>query len=332
MKFLKFIPVLALTVFVSASVSQVTVAQEKKVQPAPAAPSSPEFYRGIYLTQPSGKNMDKLKSFVALSKKSNINVFVIDAQPAPNSVTSIPKENIQYLLANGIYPIARVVCFSDGLKQYPVPESTLQNKISIAKSAAEIGFKEIQFDYIRFEDYGITKKVSLKDKFDFIEGFLARAKRELKPYNVKIAADIFGRIPLNSNDAIGQRIEGLDKVLDVICPMAYPSHYTWSQKMMADPYYTVHLTASKAKARAKQAEIVSYIQAFKIRVNKSNLSYDEYVLQQIKAVHDSNTKGYILWNAAQEYTVPFKVAEEFYKSNSAKQSKADTKKKSTTAM
>jgi hypothetical protein len=331
MKFLTFISFVSLTVFFSTFISHDIAAQEKKIQSAQPVATSPEFYRGIYLTQPSGKNLDKLKTFVALSKKANINVFVIDAQPAPNSVTSIPKENIQYLLANGIYPIARIVCFSDGLKQYPVPESTLQNKINIAKSACEIGFKEIQFDYIRFEDYGITKKVPLKEKFDFIEGFLARAKRELKPYGVKIAADIFGRIPLNSNDPIGQRLEGLDKVIDVICPMAYPSHYTWSQKMMADPYYTVNLTATKAKDRAKQADIVTYIQAFKIRVNKSSLSYDDYVLQQIKAVHDSKIKGYILWNAAQEYTIPFKVAEEFYKPNS-KQSKADTKKKNTVTM
>jgi hypothetical protein len=317
-------------VFISAAVFHAISAQEKKSPQQPAASTAPEFYRGIYLTQPSGKNPEKLKSFVALAKKSNINVFVIDAQPAPGNVTSIPKENIQYLLANGIYPIARVVCFPDGLKSYPVSEETLQNKIKIAKSACEIGFKEIQFDYIRFEDYGITRKVPLKEKFDFIEGFLGRAKRELKPYGVKVAADIFGRIPLNSNDPIGQRVDGLDKVIDVICPMAYPSHYTWSQKMMADPYYTVNLTATRAKERAKQAQIVTYIQAFKIRVNKSPLSYDEYVRQQIKAVHDSNIKGYILWNAAQEYTVPFKVAEEFYKSG-VKQSKADTSKKKNSA-
>ncbi|MGL4370081.1 MAG: putative glycoside hydrolase, partial [Spirochaetota bacterium] len=104
---------------------------------------------------------------------------------------------------------------------------------------------------------------------------------------------------------------------------------TWSKKMMSDPYYTVFLTSSKANERTKHAEIVSYIQAFKIRVNKSDLSYDDYVLQQIKAVHDSNIKGYILWNAAQEYTVPFKVAEDYYKKNPIQPGTAAVKAKKT---
>ena len=139
---------------------------------------------------------------------------------------------------------------------------------------------------------------------------------------MKIAADVFGRIPLNSGDSIGQRMEGLDKVIDVICPMAYPSHYTWSEKLMSDPYYTVFLTSSKAKERVKQAEIVSYIQAFKMKVSKSGLSYDDYVLKQIQAVHDAKIKGYILWNAAQNYAIPFQVAENFYKNGVPKQSSA----------
>jgi len=275
--------------------------------------AQPEFYRGIYLTQPSGKNLDTLKKLVEGAKKSNFNVMVIDVQPAPNGKTSIPKENVDYLIANGIYPIARVVCFDGGLKSFPIEESVLQNKIAIAKSACEIGFPEIQFDYIRFNDDGFLTKIPTQKKAEFIEGFLSRAKNELKPYNVKIAADVFGRIPLNSNDSIGQRMEGLDNIVDVICPMAYPSHYTWSEKMMKDPYYTVYTTSVKGRDRVKKAQIVSYIQAFKIKVGKSGLTYDEYVLQQIKACHDAKIKGYILWNARQDYIVPFKVAENYYK-------------------
>ena len=301
-----------------------------KVQSAPVY-QYPEFYKGIYLTSPSGKNIEKLKSFIILAKKAGINTMVIDVQPSPTGSCVIPKENVDLMLANGIHPIARVVCFDDGLKTFPVPESVLQNKIHYAKTSAEAGFKEIQFDYIRFNDFGILAKIPLQKKYEFIEGFLARAKAELKPYNVKVAADVFGRIPLNSGDSIGQRIEGLDRVIDVICPMAYPSHYTWSEKMMSDPYYTVFTTAVKARERSKQADIVTYIQAFKIKVSKSGLTYDEYVRQQIKAVHDAKIRGYILWNAAQEYTVPFKVAEDFYKTP-VQQTKSDTKKVSGVAL
>jgi hypothetical protein len=284
----------------------------------------PEFYRGIYLTNPSGKKIEKLQGSISAAKRSDINVFVIDVQPAPQSRCSIPRENVTMIINNGIHPVARIVCFSDGLKMFPIPESVLRDRINIAKSACEAGFREIQFDYIRFNDYGTLKKVPLQTRYDFIEGFLSRAREELKPYNVRVAADIFGRIPLNNGDAIGQRIEGLDKVIDVICPMAYPSHYTWSEKMMRDPYYTVYITSLRARERAKKADIVSYIQAFKIRVGKSGLSYDEYIKQQIRAVHDSKIRGYILWNAAQDYEIPLKVAENFYKN--LQQSRAAIKK------
>lgn len=338
MKKISFLSITAVTILISVFAgihmlkggdAQNPANTKQSVQPAVPSYSRPDFYRGIYLTNPSGKHIEKLQSFVNMARKSNINVFVIDAQPAPQGRCSIPKENIDLLLKNGIHPIARVVCFDDGLKMFPIPENILENRISIAKSACELGFKEVQFDYIRFNDYGICGKVSVQRKCEFIEGFLARAKAELKQYNVKIAADIFGRIPLNSGDPIGQRMEGLDKVIDVICPMAYPSHYTWSEKMMRDPYYTVFLTSSRARERAKQADIVSYIQAFKIRVAKSGLSYDEYVRQQIKAVHDAKIRGYILWNAAQEYSIPSKVMEDFYKNKGVTQSKASSSGKTT---
>ena len=289
---------------------------------APAVYKAPDFYRGMYLTNPSGKKPETLKKFIEGAKRANLNVMVIDTQPAPSGKTAIPKENVQMVLDAGIHPVARVVCFDQGLKRFPIEEEVLANRIAIAKSAAELGFKEIQFDYIRFNDDGFCAKIPVQTKYEFIENFLARAKKELAPYHVKVAADVFGRIPLNSGDPIGQRMSGLDKVVDVICPMAYPSHYTWSEKMMSDPYYTVHLTSVRAKERVKQAEIVSYIQAFKMKVKKSGLEYDEYVRQQIKAVHDAQIKGYIFWNAAQEYTVPFRVSEEYYKKNGTTQAKA----------
>lgn len=314
----------SLTAFLSfklvASDESAPIKQEEPKPVQKEVVSAPAFYKGIYLTNPSGKQIDRLKKLIVSMKKSQLNTVVIDVQPAKNWKSSIPAENVKYILDNGIYPIARVVCFQDGLRAYPVPETLLAEKIAIAKSAAESGFKEIQFDYIRFNDGRVNGPITLTGRFDFIEGFLARAKKELQPYNVRVAADVFGRIPLNSGDAIGQRMEGLDKVTDVICPMAYPSHYTWSNKMMADPYYTVFLTSSRARERTKQAEIVSYIQAFKMKVGRSGLSYNEYVLQQVKAVHDSKIRGYIFWNAAQDYEIPFIVTANYYSRLSASSS------------
>ena len=272
----------------------------------------PDFYRGIYLTVDSARNMEKLSRLVKMAKDARINAMVLDIHTSRYDTCQVSRENVEYCIKNGIHPIARIVVFPDGLKRYPVPEPELQARIALAEKACENGFREFQFDYIRFNDHGILRALTLQQKYDFIEGFLARARSQLKKYDAKIAADVFGRIPLNSKDSIGQRMEGLDKVVDIICPMAYPSHYTWSQKLMADPYHTVFLTSKRAKERVKSAEIVTYIQAFKMKLGVSGMTYDKYIEEQIRAVHDAGIKGYLMWNARQDYVVPLQVVKNYY--------------------
>jgi len=274
----------------------------------------PEFYRGIYLTVNSANNMNKLKEFAARAKESNINSFVLDVQSAKYAKCIVPAENVQFCKDNGIHPIARIVIFPDGLRDWPVSEEYIKDKIDIAESACLNGFTEIQFDYIRFNDSNANKSLTKTQRYEFIEKFILRSREHLKKYNIRIAVDIFGRIPLNSDDIIGQKMESLDKVADIICPMAYPSHYTWSKKLQKDPYFTVLQTSKKAKERVKKAQIVTWIQAFKMKLY--DIPYDKYIDDQIKATHDAGISGYILWNARQDYDVPFKVVKNFYAKNS----------------
>lgn len=291
--------------------------KQSRVQNVPSEYRYPGFYKGIYLTVSSGRDTATLKKFITLAKQSHVNAFVIDVQRGASPHCAITKENVDLCLQNGIHPIARVVVFTDGLSHYPVSQTLLDNRLSVAREACVNGFREIQFDYIRFTDYSVRGRVPLPERYRFIEGFLQNAREHLKKYNVKTAADIFGRIPLNSSDAIGQRMEGLDKVVDIICPMAYPSHYTWSRKLQSDPYHTVFITSKKANDRTKKAEIVTWIQAFKIRVSMSGLSYDKYVSAQVKAVHDAGIRGFILWNARQDYVVPLKALRDYYSGRGA---------------
>lgn len=278
-----------------------------------AAYKYPEFYRGMYLTVNSANNMTKLKEFTERAKTANLNTFVLDVQSSKLAQCIVPAENVQYCIKNGIHPVARIVIFPDGLKKWPVSEDYIKEKLEIAESACVNGFREIQFDYIRFNDSNANKGVKIAQRYEFIENFILRAKEHLKKYNVRIEADIFGRIPLNDDDIIGQKMESLDKVVDIICPMAYPSHYTWSKKLMKDPYFTVLQTSKKAKARAKKAQIVTWIQAFRMKLY--DIPYDKYIHDQIKAVYDADIKGYYLWNARQDYDVPLQVVKNFYAKN-----------------
>lgn len=272
----------------------------------------PDFYKGFYLTSASGKNFDKLSGFISRAKSAGLNTVVIDVQTSSAKKAITPDKNVEYCLENGFHPIARVVMFPDGLKEYPISSEFLEERLTVAEAACKAGFKEIQLDYIRFNDHGILKHLTIKEKYQIIKSIVEKFNNRLKKYKVRIAVDVFGRIPLNIDDPIGQKMEVFDEVVDVICPMAYPSHYTWSKKMMADPYYTVHLTSVKAKKRVKKSIIVPWIQSFQMKVKQSGLSYETYVEQQIKAVHDAEVNGFIFWNASQEYDIPFTASGNFY--------------------
>ncbi len=271
----------------------------------------PEFYKGFYLTSASGKNFEKLSGFINRARSAGLNTVVIDVQTSAMNRAVTPQKNVDFCIENGFHPIARVVMFPDGLKEYPVSAEFLEERLSLAEAACKAGFKEVQLDYIRFNDHGILKHLSIKEKYQIMKSIIAKFNDRLKKYNVRIAVDVFGRIPLNIDDPIGQKMEIFDEVADVICPMAYPSHYTWSKKMMSDPYYTVHLTSVKAKKRVKKSIIVPWIQSFQMKVKKSGLTYEEYVLQQIKAVNDAEVAGFIFWNASQEYDIPFSASRNF---------------------
>ncbi len=273
--------------------------------------AGPDFYRGLYLVYWSAKDPVRFEKFLKLAKDAHVNAFVIDVQPSKNGECNIPTEHIAKMIENGIHPIARIVCFDQGLKTFPVSQTKIDFLHTLAVNSAKAGFKEIQFDYIRFEDSSALKHLTLEEKYTFIRKFLNGARERLKGYDVKIAADIFGRIPLNDRDLIGQKMEVLDEVTDVICPMAYPSHYTWSPKFYNDPYYAVHITSKRARERTKNAQIVSWIQAFEMKIPK-NMSYAKYLSEQISACHDAEIAGYLFWNARQVYDEPARIMKDFY--------------------
>ena len=292
----------------------------------------PVFYKGIYLNVYSARTISRLAGFMEKARNTQVNTIVMDVQRGKSNTCAISPEIVSYCIKNGFHPVARVVVFPEGLSNYPVSEEYINNKLNIAETACENGFREIQFDYIRFSDMRVSKRLTLDEKYAFISGFLQKARNRLAKYNAIIAADIFGRIPLNHDDAIGQKMEVFDKVVDIICPMAYPSHYTWSNKLMADPYHTVYITSKSARERTKNAKIVTYIQAFQMKISKSNLTYAKYIEEQLKAVHDSGIKGYILWNASQNYDVPFKVMGDYYKNSQEAALNAESKKQKTSPL
>lgn len=269
---------------------------------------SPEFSRGIYISQ---RTLKKTKEFHELKRKSKehgVNLFVIDAQPSPPS-----KQILEGLIAEGFYPVARVVNFDGGL---PTEKPSNQRITSIHKSiraACESGFPEIQLDYIRYAD-NLQLKLNYETRYKNISGIIKDIRNEtLKCENLPyIGADIFGRIPFNQNDSIGQKVEVFAQVVDVLYPMLYPSHFYGMPARIKDPYQTVYDgTLLTIKRSLKTTRVIPYIQGFNMSVGKSGLTLSDYIKAQVKASYDSGGHGFVVWNAWNDYESTFQALKDY---------------------
>jgi len=245
------------------------------------------------------------------------------------------------LKARGIYTIARIVVFKDNVLAHarpgwaiidartgrpwsdneklawvdPFREEVWEYVIAVAAEAARKGFDEIQFDYIRFPTDGKVgaaryAKPNIKEnRLEAVSSFLARARRELAPTGVFLAADVFGYTAFNENDTdIGQRIEELAPHLDYLSPMVYPSGYHRGipgyRNPVAHPYEIVFESVRLIRKRAAHATVAvrPWIQDFRdYAFDRRPFGVKEVRAQQ-KAAEDAGATGWMLWNPRNDYT------------------------------
>jgi hypothetical protein len=246
------------------------------------------------------------------------------------------KAAVAALKEKNLYLIARIVVFKDNFLATAKPELAVRTKgggifrdrerlrwteplkrevwdynIAIAKIAAELGFDEIQFDYVRFPDnrhVAFSKPVNRDIRTETITGFLEAAQKALAPYNVLVGADIFGYVCWNLDDTgIGQQIAPLVNAVDVVCPMLYPSGFTWGipkyRNPVKNPYEIVYLSLKKAQERtgASPLKFRPWIQAFRDYAFRLGDFKEDRMRIQIKAAEDFGASGYMFWNAGNIY-------------------------------
>ncbi|WP_255298610.1 putative glycoside hydrolase [Brevibacillus dissolubilis] len=255
---------------------------------------------------------------------------------------------VQTLNENNVYTIARIVCFKDPYLAGKKPEWAMQRKtggvwrdrkgvmwidpyrkevwdynIAMAKEAAKKGFKEIQFDYVRFPEGGkrVDAEVAFyqqngKPKQQVIADFLAYARKELEPYNVYVSADIFGLVSSVTDDmGIGQKWELVTPEIDYVSPMMYPSHYANGTYGLAvpdaKPYETILNGLKDAQkkdqlvlaAGRQPAVIRPWYQDFTATWVRGHINYGpREVLEQIRAGKELGVEEYLIWDAGNSYS------------------------------
>jgi hypothetical protein len=237
----------------------------------------------------------------------------------------------------GIYTIARIVVFKDDLLATARPDLAVKTptgelwrdrehlawvdpfrkevwnyNIQIAEEAAKLGFDEIQFDYVRFPDSHsprFSQPSTEEARVKAIAGFLQEAKSRLAPYNVFLAADIFGYVCWNLNDTdIGQKLDPIASAVDYLCPMLYPSGFQFGipgfRNPVQNPHEIVYLSLKKAQERTKISPLRfrPWLQAFKDYAFDRRQFNGKELRDQIGASEKFGSQGWMLWNPVNQYT------------------------------
>ena len=185
----------------------------------------------------------------------------------------------------------------------------------IAGEAVLMGFREIQFDYVRFPDE--PRELMIDAVYPARRGREAQhaaIKRNVTMLRDRVAAlgvpftiDVFGLTTSATNDVgVGQRWEDLVQIVDVILPMVYPSHYHRGSygypRPNAEPYNVVRRALEHGIRRRElvggRAGIRPYLQAFTL--GRPRYTHHE-VREHIRAVKDVGLTDWILWNARGVY-------------------------------
>ncbi|WP_303722220.1 putative glycoside hydrolase [Malonomonas rubra] len=246
-------------------------------------------------------------------------------------------ELVAELKGRGIYTIARIVVFKDNLFAEACPGSAVMDQsgrpwkdreklgwvdphqpevvaynLQVAEEAAQLGFDEVQFDYVRFPDTArlvFAKPNSFINRISAINDFLRQAKKILDGYGVYVSADVFGYICWNENDTyIGQHLETLLPHVDYLSPMLYPSGFSHGlpgfPSPMEAPYEMIYLSLEQAYRRtgADPLRFRPWLQAFKDYAFDRRRFKAAEISAQIRAANDFGSNGYMLWNAANRYS------------------------------
>lgn len=251
---------------------------------------------------------------------------------------------LDQLHEEGIYRIARIAVMRNGAFAVQNPEFALrwpggsmwQDSIgslwvdpdapevadyvtALAIEAYEMGFDEVQFDYVRFASDGKISSIRYpvfkdKTKVRAMQEFFWDIARGLYAYDPEVvwSYDVFGMTFENTYDFnIGQRLQDAWPYADYISPMVYPSHYADGFNGFANP--ALHPYPIVKGSLDKGAKILEEVYGIGEKHTRPTFrpwlqDFDigavytaARIEAQIQAARDAGASGWILWNARNVY-------------------------------
>ncbi|HYS69552.1 MAG TPA: putative glycoside hydrolase [Gemmatimonadaceae bacterium] len=340
-----------------------TVVSRDSIKPPLVHVPIPDTLRGLYVNRWAALG-SKLRTLIEVAKKTEVNALVIDVKDDRGFVlyrSNVPlareigadtadghwmsaaklRAVLDTMIANDIYPIARIVVAKDPLLAHKKLELAIKRKsdlkpwldkngnpwldphqrvvwqyaADLAREAYDLGFSEVQFDYVRFPDEKrlvaetVYPLANGRPRAQVIREQLGFLRSSLKPHGMRVTADVFGLTATDTTDmGIGQRWEMFVDQVDVVLPMVYPSHFARGTFRLrnpnAHPYKTIDNVLKDVIARTKAvpnaAKIIPWYQDFTLGPPHY---YAEQIRAQKKAGYDNGFQSWILWNPKSNYTV-----------------------------
>jgi len=193
----------------------------------------------------------------------------------------------------------------------PYDSRVWEYNIALCRELIELGFDEIQFDYIRFPSDGDLTVINYPVKTDNVSrvecigNFLAAAYQQLKPTGTTISVDVFGLVAWRTKDfGVGQKIEAMAPNVDVICPMLYPSHFSKGfldqEDCSENPLEIMEQSMKRMQGRTKK-RIRPWIQGFWYTPDEINA--------QIDGLDRAQTESWSVWNPSGNYSKTYAAIE-----------------------
>jgi hypothetical protein len=293
----------------------------------------PVTIRGLRVSAEAAQSDDAFSRLLELAADSAVNALVFDTKTEDGvvsydtrldvahdigavSVFYDPVERLAQAHDQGLYTITRIAAFEDDRRARafpdevlvdtwldPTSESARRYVLDLADEACQIGFDEIQFDYVRYPSGRAAETSGQRDltqdqRLEAIGGFLAEARALLHPQGCALSAAIFGIVSSSPDDqGLGQRPEEMSAQVDVISPMVYPSHYSPGWLGFNDPNEHPYDVTADAIGDAlprlhETSGLRPYLQAFWWSNDQIRLS--------IQAAEDAGT-GWLLWNVLSNF-------------------------------
>ncbi len=195
--------------------------------------------------------------------------------------------------------------------------------IAMTKEVLQLGFDEIQYDYIRFPSdpaptepgnmVFATMPLTDTGKTLALQQFFKKAYEVILPTDAFMSADVFGYSLWPDQEdgpilgVIGQVLPYLLPYSDYLSPMIYPSHFSPGEQGCAKPatcaYTLVHKSGEYAAELFKghKAKYRPWLQDFDWPGADYTSPGTTKVAEQIQACAETGCWGWMMWDAANDY-------------------------------